>query len=201
MSDVASADNRPRPQFGEYASREEQLAHIKQPSPEQIDPSPPAAKQATPASSPDARMLRGAAAPVDPAVVAASRNMFNRVATIAFLAYGLVEIIVTLPNFFDFGVLINQQLETLGQGFGVTFATYLATPITVWAGRGLAALWILIWIGAALWSWSRIRRNKLAIWVPFLAGVVANLLVGVVVAVQIFSDPTLVQQLMDAVRG
>lgn len=184
-------DPRPAPLFGEYASREEQLAHIKSPSPEQLDPSP-----TKPAAQP-------AAAPpmADQQALAASRNQFNMVGTIAFLIYGLVEVVLNTPSFLNFALMINDQLAVLAESLGIQIDAFPASNTVTYAGYALAAAWVLIWLGAALWSWSRLRRKKLSMWVPFLAGVSANLIAGIVMTALIFSNSTIANQLVAAVTG
>lgn len=179
-------DPRPAPQFGEYATREQQLAHIKSPSPEQIEPSAPVA----PASP-----------MVDAQALAASRNQFNTVGTIAFLVYGLIEVVLNAPSFLQLSLSINDQLAQFAESMNVHIDALPASNATAVAGYALIATWVLLWIGAALWSWRRLKAGKLALWVPFAAGVLANLLVGVVMTVLIFRDPTIAAQLIATFGG
>lgn len=199
MTDAAA--ERPRPQFGEYASREEQLAHIKTPSPEQLNPTPDTAGATAPAQPAPSAANTSATSPQALQNVQAARLQFNTVATIAFLVYGLIEVVSTTPSFLNFGVRINEELEAFAKSSGATIDTYAATPATQWAGYALIALWIALWLGAALLSWSRLRARKVSIWVPFLAGVIANLAVGVAIAMLVMSDPVITQQLINAVTG
>ncbi|MFM6974843.1 MAG: DUF6264 family protein [Agromyces sp.] len=183
-------DERPRPQFGEYATREEQLARIKAPSPEQLDhdhaPATPAPEQRQSASLTDAKLL------------ASNRTQFNVVGTIAFLVYGLIEVVITAPTFLDMSVLINAQLAAFAESLNATIDPYPITQAATLAGYGLIAVWVLLWLGAALWSWRRLRGQKFTLWIPFFAGVLANLIAGVVITVLLFNDPTVSAQLMDA---
>lgn len=190
-------DERPRPQFGEYATREEQLAHIKAPTPEQLDPS---TADVAPSAAVAGPLSLKSPAPADLAALAERRRQFNIFASVAFIAFGLFEVVANVPTFLSMSVLINAQLSAFGSDRGVTIDTYPLTDVSVLAGYALIALWIVLWLASALWSWSRIRRGKNAVWVPILAGVIANLAVGIVVTVLIFDQPNIAQQLIDAVR-
>lgn len=207
MTDAAA--ERPRPQFGEYATREEQLAHIKEPSPEQINPTPVAA--ATPAApaagSVSADVANEMATDADLKklntlqAAQTARLQFNLVSTIAFLVYGLIEVVINTPSFLNFGVMINDELSSFAESSGKTIDTYTATAVTQAVGYGLIAFWIVLWVAAALWSWRRLQARKVAIWIPFLAGVIANLTVGVCIAILVAQNPVILHQLVTAVTG
>lgn len=184
-------DDRPRPQFGEYASREEQLARIQTPSTEQLEPTP--ARDTAPASS---SVPQG----VDPRVVAASRARFNLVGTIVLLVYGFIEVVMNTPTFISLNILINDQLTVLGDSLGTEFDPYQPTSATGTAGIALVALWVALWVGAVLWSWRRVRAQKSAIWIPIVAGAIANIVAGVVITLLVFADPVIASQVIDAVQ-
>ena len=189
------SDERPRPQFGEYASREEQLARIQSPTPEQLNPTPDrgAASAAGVSATPPS--------PVDPQVLAANRWRFNTVGTVAFIVYGLMEVILNTPSFLNLWILVNDQLTLLGENLGTQFDPYPASAASATAGYALIGFWLGLWVGAALLSWRRIRARKFALWIPFVAGVIANVAAGIVITALVFNDPVIANQIITAVQG
>lgn len=187
-----SADPRPRPQYGEYATPEEQRARIRQPDMTRLletEQDPDALKGAVPADSPSlspATTAKREAAPT-------GRGRFaDRVATIALLVYGLVNVVTGIPTMVDYRSYAGTVLELLG------VEAQFADPT---AGRpwGIAAALVLAigWLLTAYVSWRSLGRGRVTFWIPLVAGVVFTFVAGVLLMVPIVSDPTL----WDAVVG
>src|SRR5690606_17654611 len=85
-------DPRPAPQYGEYATPEEQRARIRQPDPAAAPP-PAAAVQPYAPHPPHARPTTDAARPTRAA---------DRIITFALLAYGLITVVTAVPQMLDF---------------------------------------------------------------------------------------------------
>lgn len=171
MSDAAP-DPRPRPQYGEYATPEEQRARIRQP-----DVTVALETGAAP----------GAAQPTPEAVVAASpprRRLVDRVVTIALLAYGLFNVLSSFPAFLDYELYAQTMFQVMGVD------AELADPA---AGRpwGIAAAVLLAvgWIATALVSWWSLRRGRITWWIPLVAGIVFTFTAGVLMIVPLMNDP------------
>ncbi|MCD2442739.1 DUF6264 family protein [Agromyces sp. SYSU K20354] len=170
---AAGRDERPRPQYGEYA-------------PEGWTWQPPAAAQHT-----DDTPVVAAAAPV--AAVAgttATRRPVDRAWTIALLVFGVFGVIynsaslMLLPQ----NLLESMQLSAaiLGVEPATSFTPGPAVPTIVAIG---VAVQVLLWLGAARWSIVRIRSGRLAWWVPLVAGAVAFVAVVITSSLIMASDP------------
>lgn len=184
MSDPAP--ERPRPQYGEYATAEEQRARIRQPEMTRLLET---------GQDPDA--LAGAA-PDDvaaPGRPPAKRRFADRVATIALLAYGLVNVVTGIPGILDYGTYVSTVMGMAGVD------AQLADPS---AGRpwAIAAAVILAvgWLATAWISWRSLARGRLTWWIPLTAGVVFTFIIGILLMVPIVSDPTLWSAILDSAR-
>jgi len=180
-------DGRPRPKYGEYATPEEQRARIQQPAvtdalsggiaPEQAQPTPP------PAAPPVAGV---------PAVRRGS--MFDRVVTIALLAYGLFTVLTTIPAVADYSAFADVFLGQLGVDVA------LSDP-------GSARGWVLAanlvlgvgWVATAAVSWLNLRAGRITFWIPLVAGIVCTMLSSVLLIMPLMSDPAVWTALQDAV--
>ncbi|MFI8593617.1 DUF6264 family protein [Microbacterium sp. NPDC078428] len=182
MSDP-DRDARPRPQFGEYASPEEQQARIRQPDATWALRSGQAPDEADPPSAPPA--------PATPARAPAAhprRRTIDRIATFALLGYGLFQVLTSIPALTDFPAYAEMLLEVMGA------QAELSDPA---AGRGwgIAAALVLGlgWIATAWVSWRSLRAARLTFWIPLVAGIVFNMIASTLMLIPLLNDP--------AVRG
>ena len=183
MTDSAEPQaSRPRPQYGEYATPEEQRARIQQPAPWQLE-----AVQAPEVEEPAAG---GIPSPVEQA--APRRRPVDRIVTFALLAYGLVTVIQSFPAFLDYGA----YAETLFSMLGID-----AEPTDVSAGRGwgIAAAVILAvgWLATAFFSVWSMRLGRLSWWIPLVGGVVFTGIAGTLMALPLVNDPAVMQAVLD----
>lgn len=191
----AAGSSRPRPQYGEYASPEEQRARIQQPAPEWQQPVTPAA--AVMAETVDAGIRSPQpVADAQPAGAPVRTHMVDRVVTIALLVYGLFNVVTSFPSFLDYGTYAETMFAVMG--LDVT----LTDPA---AGRpyGIAAAVVLAigWIATALVSLWSLRRGRLTWWIPLAAGVFFTFVTGVLMAIPLMSDPAVVKALLGATGG
>ena len=187
MSDAArpAPDPRPRPQFGEYATPEEQRARIRQPD---------ASLVYEPAPVVDAPAGAHAPAAASPAPATRSRAV-DRIVTFALLAYGLVNVISSFPALVDFSGYAQTMFDLLG------VETALSDPA---AGRpwGIAAAVVLAvgWIVTAALSWLNMRRGRLSWWIPLVGGVVFTFASAMLVLVPLMNDPAVWEALVGSIR-
>lgn len=166
-----SAGQRPPvPQFGEYATPEEQQRRI----------------QATARPAPPSP----AAAPV-PAPAAARPGLgVDRIITIGLLVYGLISTLTSIPQMADYAAYAENLLRMMG------IDAALSDPAGA-RGWGVAAAIVtgLGWIVTAALSYLRMRAGRLAFWVPLVGAIVFLAISGVLLAVPLVSDPAIVDAL------
>lgn len=189
--------SRPRPQYGEYATPEEQRAAIKAPetNPHYAPPEP--AEPVVPTQQPDAGW-RPPVAPSHPPYPAEQRDVpdvspfmrhpFDRFATIALLVIGLYNVISAFAGRSQMASAIDDAYRSMG-----LTGDYAATSLTSTVGDVIAVASLVLWIAAALLSALFIARGRVAFWIPLAAGVLASLVSGVSYLVLFLHDPTFVQ--------
>jgi Family of unknown function (DUF6264) len=190
-----SADGE-RPQYGEYATPEQQQERIRLsggvPTPAGA---PTTAGAPTPAGAPvpvvpvDSDPATWAAPKTDSAVSAPPRRTVDRVVTIALLAYGLFTVAVTVPQLLDFASFAQTWMEMAGiEGEFSNLAQG-----RVWGGVA-ALLFAGGWVVTALLSWRSLARRRISWWIPLVGAVVTIVVVSVCLTVPILSDPAIMEQ-------
>ena len=176
-----------RPQFGEYATPEEQRARIREPAPWQLAQTP---------AAPVVTDAPGPAVPSAPAPAERRTRPVDRIVTFALLAYGLVNVVSSVPAFLDYGAYAETMLAVMGVD------AQISDPA---AGRGWAIASVLVltigWCATVAVSWWSVRRGRLTWWIPLSAGILFTFVSGVLMAVPLMSDPTVWQALVDSVGG
>lgn len=195
---------RPRPQFGEYATPEAQRNAIKVPL-DDVE-SVPVQSQESPSSHitvqgvqrPDTS--RQNAGSSDAAPRGAGRDDIrlkeggrvvpsagDRFATIALLGLGLITAFMTLPALMNLPAAIGPAFTQLGIG------DFTTDDLAFSLGWGALITQVVVW-GLALWlSVRTLRRGKLAWWIPLVAGVIANIVVIAAIAVAMSADPAFME--------
>jgi len=180
-------DERPRPQFGEYAPE----GWTWQPPPGEHT-SDPAPQMATP----PARPAGGAAAAS--ALDGRPERRGDRIATIALLVIGLFGAIYNalllnmLPSVAS--ETFRQTAEILGTELPARdFAPGPQVPTLILVGT---IVQLALWVIALAWSVRRLRARRLAFWVPLVAGIVAFAVFYVLMAQILLSDPEYARVLM-----
>lgn len=194
------SESRPRPQFGEYASPEEQRARIAEPIDEQraeelgIAPVVPVERQPRQQQEPTLREQtreqaheRGVVQPGAPAVAARRPVAGDRIATSILLGLGLVGLIVTMPGLLDLPGLIRPALVQMG------VSGYSSDGLASAMGILALGLQIALWVGAIILSSRSLRAGRLTFWIPLVAGVAANLVVVICLAVAMGADPAFME--------
>jgi len=188
---------RPRPQFGEYASPEEQRARIQEPVDEQraeelgIAPvvpvdrktAEPTLREQTRQHAPSSSTPQSAA----PATTGRRPVTGDRLATSILLGLGLVGLFVTMPGLLDLPGLIRPALVQLG------VSGYSSDALASAMGILALGLQIAIWIGAIVLSGRSLRAGRLTFWIPLVAGVVANIVVVICLAIAMGADPAFIE--------
>ena len=170
------SDQRERPQYGEYASVDEQVAA----GGYRVEPEP--ATPVAPASP--TRFAPPSAAARVPGAPPAQRP-WDLALTVAFLVFGAYSVVSSIPGLLDFGATINQIYAL--SGYGDYTEIGLANTIGIVILVSQSVLFIATVIVTAL----RLRARKMAFFVPLIGGVVAGIVIFVLMLVAIASDPAL----------
>lgn len=182
---MSEAEPRPRPQYGEYATPEEQRARIARPDITDalqagVQPeAAPAPAQADAATTPRPTGWR----------------LADRLVTIGLLVYGLLNMLFTAPRLFDLQNSADEYLSVLG----------VQDPFTNVAGAQVwgpiaGTLYIAGFLATALLAWRRLRGGRIAFWVPLVGAVVTLTLVSLCLAVPLAGDPA-VLRFVDSFAG
>ncbi|MCR2784372.1 MULTISPECIES: DUF6264 family protein [unclassified Microbacterium] len=185
MSDV---DPRPRPQYGEYATPEEQRARIARPD----------ATDALEAGVSPEAVASDHAVPAAPATTSAARptRTADRIITVILLGYGLLTVLVSAPQMIDVGTFAQTLFQTLGVD------AQLAEPegVRAWGIAGASVL-VIGWLLTAWVSWRSLRAGRLTWWMPLVGGIVCNLVSGTLMVIPIINDPAAWEALQRTVSG
>lgn len=173
--DAAAAGERPRPQYGEYATPEEQAARIRQPLPVPPPVAPPAP---APVEAKRARATGG--------------RIVDRAVAIGLLVYGLLSMVSAIP------ATLNPapMLEMLGLDAG-------ELGVTSAGAWGVAAAIVLAggWLLTAWATLTAHRRGWILFWIPLAGGFVFNAVSGVLVSIALFADPAVVDAILRQAGG
>jgi hypothetical protein len=174
MSDGNDEGGRPRPQFGEYATPEQQRAHIREPVPEPPAPQHPVPPPAAPRMAP---------VPAQP-MAGRPPHQVDRLVTIMLLGFGLVNVVLQLPHYFDMGSYAGEFMKLLGIP-----GTFTVTPAAQAWGIAAAAVYAVGYLATAMLSLRRIRQGKRAWWLPLVGAIVTTLIAGICVWIPLMADP------------
>lgn len=171
-------ESRPRPQYGEYATPEEQRARILQPAPDAGSPH-------TPPAAPAPYIPHPPAAPATTTAARPSRTG-DRIITIALLAYGLVTVITAVPQLLDFTGFAEAWMEMAG-----VEEPFTNTAQGAQFGAIGAVVFVVGWVVTALLSWRSLARRRLTWWIPLVGAIVTFVAVSAFLTVPLLGDPAI----------
>lgn len=183
MSTPSAPEERPRPQYGEYATPEEQRARIQQPDVTWALETGQAAEggQAHPAPSGGAPV----AAPVSG--MTPGRGV-DRAVTLALLALGALNVIITAVTYFDLVGLANQAFSLLGVPGEFTNVE----SAQLWGPIAAVAL-ITGFVLTALLAWRSLRAGRISWWIPVVGAILTYIVVYVCLAIPLLGDPAFME--------
>jgi hypothetical protein len=165
-----------RPQFGEYATPEEQRVRAGLPPVEQVP-------------------VASAPVPQPEAAPPAARRV-GRMITTMLLGIGLVNVMYSIPGFLDLSATFDQTLRMLGlEGSFSNFAaakTWGAVALVVMVAGYAVTVWLSV---------RRIRRTRTSWWVPLVGFLATMLLVSVCLSVPMFGDPAFLHGMLTPPAG
>jgi Family of unknown function (DUF6264) len=186
------SEERPRPQYGEYATPEQQahamgkrpippLRHQPEmppppdPTKRVVDPAQVDPAQGDPAQGvPDPSQRVPESTPVIGSVPRGSAHPIDRVVTLVLLGLGLFQLLDSIQGYLSFRVALNQ----LATGFGLTFA---APPAATQAGYWILASNVVLLLLTALVAIRVVRRSRIAFYIPLIGYVVFEIVMVTIV--------------------
>lgn len=173
-------DERPRPQYGEYAPD----GWTWQPPPGETT-SDPAPQMATPPAARPARPV--AAASVDRS--ARPERPADRAVTILLLVIGVLGVWLAVAVL----QAMPQSIQLLHTQEGIEpYTPGPEIPALILTG---SIVQIVIWVAAAIGSVALMRARRPSFWLPLAAGVIAAIALFVFTAIALSGDPALIEQL------
>lgn len=158
-----------RPQYGEYATPDEQRRLAGLPPADAV-PAAPAMIERPVQTGPDRSIAKA--------------RPWDRIITIALLAYGLVNVIMSGISYLDLPTLMNESMRILGiEGEFTNFAQG-----KLW-GTTAAVVLVVGWAITAWLSLRRLRTGKLTWWVPLVGAAVTILIASICIVVPMMGDP------------
>ena len=168
--------NGPSPEYGEYASPEEQAKAIARSRSEEVPRSTASVPPPAPAAPVTAPTATPAAAP-------AAAGVLDRLVTVVLLALGLVYLIGGAGGYLD----LATTLDTVYAQFGI--GEYTPTSATSAFGIAFVASQAVIWVVSAAWSYRRLARGRRSWWVPVLGAVASFVVTVALFGALLASDP------------
>jgi hypothetical protein len=168
--------DRPRPQYGEYASVDEQIAAGGVP----VEAEPvvtPAAVARAPLAPPDPVTRVDGAPPVS--------RTWDVVLTLTLLVLGAYSILTSIAGLLDFSTVLVELYAAAGYG------AYTSIALADGIGVGILVSHSIVYVVTVAVALSRLRARRLAFFVPISGAVLAGVFYFVLVLVAMTSDPAL----------
>lgn len=187
-------EDRPRPQYGEYATPEQQATAAGQKfDPQAAARAVPPSHGATTPPPPDAATRFAAPEPGRRMVLV--RHPVDRFFTIFMLGLGVFFLLTSIPSYLAFANTLETGYRQFGGG---KFPEPdLANQVGIWMLVAHSVLFLL----TVLWAVRRISRGRVASFVPII-GFVLFIAVFVVAFVVLFSaEPSYFQDVSNTISG
>jgi hypothetical protein len=171
-------ERRPRPQYGEYATPQEQAKII-------ADSLPPVSPLLVPPTIPGVPNPPDASARVGTSPPPAGRRprRWDLILSAALLGYATINVIAQLA--------IRDTLATIATQFYLTqgIGDYRPTALTASLGDTLNIITLALFVVTVLGTVWMLRHGRIAFWVPIAGGVLATIVALVFVVILLQSDP------------
>ena len=205
---------RPRPQYGEYASPEDQakaaglefvppvadtdVADKASKTDKADKPTRPTrpAKATTPAvyapptvtpTTPiDGTDVDGAAASAS----SRPRRNWDQLLTGILLAFGAVSVFTAIPQYLNLGGVLSDVFEQFGT------AEFTSIALANQVGIALNVIQLVLFVVTVVISIQLLRKNRIAFYVPVIGGVLCGIITLILMAVVMSSDPAFIDYVM-----
>lgn len=122
-----------------------------------------------------------------PASAIRQPRRWDAILTVSLLALGLYVTLVSIPQMLALGSVLDEVYKAGGYG------RYTSDGIASTIGIVINIVHVVLLIAAFAVALPRLRRGRIAFWVPLTAGVLATVVGSVLVGVAMFSDPAMLQ--------
>lgn len=182
----------PRPEYGEYATPEEQRARMGLPPAHHSVLGPHGTASLAPSESPLAAQRPQAGR--ETAAADAGRSdaehrtarAWDRSLTWVLLAVGLLSLAASASSYLNMAPAMQAAYHELGIGhFG---AAAIARP----AGIALIIVQSVIWVATVLLARRSLRRGRISFWIPLIGAVVSYIALVAVLLIVVLNDPAFV---------
>lgn len=180
-------EERPRPQYGEYASPQEQakiIAKSLPPVPPVLQPRGSQTSVAPVPAAPVSAPAPGSTPAVASAPVSRPRRRWDLALSIGLLAYAAVTILAGFSQYSDLPSVLNQVYAQQGIG------TFEGTAFAATAGFAINASNLVIYAIVLPLTVAQLRARRIAFWIPLTGGVLAAIITGSLVIAVMLNDPT-----------
>ncbi|PCE14328.1 hypothetical protein AUC47_03595 [Microbacterium sp. SZ1] len=164
-----------RPRYGELATPEEQRRAAGLPP---LDEMPDAVVAGPPAAVAAERPARRS-------------NPVDRFVTVALLAYGLINVVLTAISYLDFPTAMNEVMKVVGVDGEFTNIA----QGRIW-GTVAAIVLVVGWSLTAAIALRRLRSRRLSWWVPVVGAAITLLLTSICAAIPMMGDPAFIEYIM-----
>lgn len=186
--------DRGQPQYGEYATPEEQRAAIREPAPGGAPvvagaPAAPAGADAPADPHRPADAHGGSAGhPLPRPTTTAARppRRADRIITLLLLMYGLITVASAIPQLWHFAEFADAWMTLAG--IDGTFTNIAQGEL--W-GRIGVAVFVIGWLVTAGLSGLALSRGRLGWWIPMVGAIVSFIVVSVCLTVPLLGDPAI----------
>jgi uncharacterized membrane protein YhaH (DUF805 family) len=166
-------DARPRPEYGEYATTEEQaeaMGVVYRPAVEPVEPVAPQPQ------------------PVVPAAAIVQPRRWDLVTTIALIVFGTYVTVSGFATYGDLPSALTQIYSMYGYEDG-----YDGTAAAATFGMVINIVQVVLLAVAAYLSSRRLRTGKVTFWIPLTAGILSSATSTTLLMILLFSDPGFMQ--------
>jgi hypothetical protein len=178
-------EQRPRPQYGEYATPEEQLAAMGAQPAAQPVPHPVARPEMPPGVSSTAGAGTGAATGAASASAPVAPRPWDLSLTVFLLALNAFLVLTSIPDWLNLSATLATGYEQLGYG------DYTSTELANSIGLGIVAIQVGLLITVLYVAVTRLRAQRRAFPITLGLGILGVVLTITLLMVAMTSDPAL----------
>ena len=187
---------RPQPEYGQYATPQEQAKAVAKSLPTPAISTPPATStphRGAPHLGPPhlgaPHLGRPHLGALPKRQLTGQRNSPaatrrpDRLITLMMLAVGLGYALSQIPGNLSLAQVFDQLYKQMGVG------SYEVTSATATIGVALIIAQLAVWVLTALWAFRRIRAGRASWWIPVVGAVVSVAVSSALMAVLLMADP------------